>query len=78
MCWSCRIGVALLAAALILATGGAGIPAAGAALAATSLAVASEVSVAACTAAVGGIAGMTLALAIDWLCCNLFRVKACC
>ena len=77
-CWVCRVALAALAAAIILGTGGAGIPALGAALAGTSLAVASGVTVASSTAGVGSIAGMAIGLAIDWLCCHLFGVEGCC
>lgn len=77
-CWLCRAGIALLATAIVLGTGGAGLPALGAALAATSMGVAMGLTAGGVTATLGGVAGMAVGLAIDWICCNIFRVRSCC
>ncbi len=71
-CWLCKGGIVVLTAAIVLATGGAGIPALGAAVG-TYLGV----SAAAGTAAVAGVAGMTLGAAMNWICCKI-GVFACC
>jgi hypothetical protein len=67
-----------LAVAIVLGTGGAGLPALGAAIAGTAWATAAGVSAATATAAVGGIAGMAVGMAVDWICCHILRVGACC
>ena len=77
-CWLCRGGIALLATAIVLGTGGAGLPALGTAIAATSFGTAVGATAASATAACGGIAGMAIGLAIDWICCHILWVSACC
>jgi len=71
-CWQCKALLVIAAAAILVATGGAGLPAAGAAVG-TALGVSATKA----TAVIGGIAGMGLGAAMDWICCKLGWRRCC-
>ena len=77
-CGDCRIALAFLATAIFLLTGGAGLPTLGASVARYAVNLHLGVSANAATTALGCMAGLSLALVLDWICCNILQVKSCC